>query len=146
MESGVFLLGDDNKLVQMRESPYEAEILLQQLLEDHPALMAGDQINQAVPREWLHLSREAGIPSHRDGSDQWSLDHLFLDQDAIPTFVEVKRASDTRIRREVVAQMLDYAANATEHWPVQRMREMLAMRCQSEGTTTDRRACQCAGN
>jgi hypothetical protein len=136
MDSGVFLLGDDNSLIQMRETPYQAEVLLQQLLEDHPALMAGDQINQAAPREWLHLSREAGIPSHQDGSDQWSLDHLFLDQDAIPTFVEVKRASDTRIRREVVAQMLDYAANATEHWPVQRMREMLAVRCQSEGTTT----------
>jgi len=40
------------------------------------------------------------------------LDHLLLDQDGIPTFVECKRASDTRIRREVVAQMLDYAATA----------------------------------
>ena len=28
-----------------------------------------------------------------------------------PTLVEVKRSSDTRIRREVVGQMLDYAAN-----------------------------------
>jgi len=29
----------------------------------------------------------------------WALDHLLLDQDAIPTLVEVKRSSDTRIRK-----------------------------------------------
>ena len=47
---------------------------------------------------------------------------LFLDQDAIPTIVEVKRSSDTRIRREVVGQMLDYAANAVLYWPADRLR------------------------
>jgi len=52
------------------------------------------------------------IPDREDGSGRWSLDHLFLDQDSIPTLVEVKRSSDTRIRREVVGQILDYAANA----------------------------------
>jgi len=44
------------------------------------------------------------------------IDHLFLDQDATPTFVEVKRATDTRIRREVVAQVLDYVSNAVVQW------------------------------
>jgi hypothetical protein len=34
----------------------------------------------------------------------------------VPRFVEVKRASDTRARREVVAQMLDYAANGSVFW------------------------------
>ena len=50
---------------------------------------------------------------------QFSLDHLFIDQDAIPTFVEAKRSIDTRIRREVVAQMLDYAANAIQYWTIE---------------------------
>jgi len=40
-----------------------------------------------------------------------------LDQDAIPTIVEVKRSTDTRIRREVVGQMLGYAANAVVYCP-----------------------------
>ncbi|MBA1147488.1 hypothetical protein H0Z60_10535 [Ectothiorhodospiraceae bacterium WFHF3C12] len=44
------------------------------------------------------------------------MDHLFVDQDGIPTFVEVKRRGDTRLRREVVGQMLDYAANAVSYW------------------------------
>ena len=52
------------------------------------------------------------------------LDHLFIDQDAIPTFVEVKRSSDTRIRREVVGQMLDYAANAIKYWSIDTIRDL----------------------
>jgi hypothetical protein len=40
---------------------------------------------------------------------------LIIDQHAIPTLVEVKRSTDTRIRREVVSQMLDYAANADNY-------------------------------
>ena len=136
MDSAIYLLQSDNVLVRMNETPYEAESLLQILLEDHPDLMAGDQIDPTSPRRWLLIKREAGIPDRNDGSDQWSLDHLFLDQDAVPTFVEVKRASDTRSRREVVAQMLDYAANATEHWPVDKMREMLGVRCERAGLTS----------
>jgi hypothetical protein len=40
----------------------------------------------------------------------------------VPTFVEVKRASDTRSRREVVAQMLDYAANGSMFWTAEQIR------------------------
>ena len=57
----------------------------------------------------------------RNSPDRWSLDHLFLDQDGVPTLVEVKRSSDTRIRREVVGQMLDYAANGVANWAIDRI-------------------------
>jgi hypothetical protein len=40
------------------------------------------------------------------------IDHVLIDQDAVPTFVEVKRSTDTRIRRGVVGQLLEYVANA----------------------------------
>jgi len=39
----------------------------------------------------------------------------------VPVLVEVKRADDTRIRREVVAQMLDYAANCVAYPPIDRI-------------------------
>ena len=129
MDSGIYLLQGDNTLVRMNETPYEAESLLQSLLEDHPDLLAGDQIDVAEPRRWLLIAREAGIPESDGSSDRWALDHLFLDQEAVPTFVEVKRATDTRTRREVVAQMLDYAAHASEHWPVDQIRELFATKC-----------------
>jgi len=41
----------------------------------------------------------------------------------VPTFVETKRSSDTRIRREIVGQMLDYAANGLVYWPADAIRE-----------------------
>src|SRR5690606_6393716 len=65
------------------------------------------------------------------------LDHLFLDQDGIPTLIEVKRSTDTRIRREVVGQLLDYAANAVLHLPVEIIRSRFEMRCEREGRSAD---------
>jgi hypothetical protein len=50
------------------------------------------------------------------------LDHLLLDQDAIPTLVEVKRSSNREIRRLIVGQMLDYAANAVTYWNIESLR------------------------
>ena len=47
----------------------------------------------------------------------------------IPTLVEVKRKGDTRIRREVVGQMLDYAANGVVYWPVDTIRTRFEARC-----------------
>jgi hypothetical protein len=58
---------------------------------------------------------------------------LFLDQDGIHTLVEVKRASDTRGRREVVAQMLDYAANGVAYWPVETVRASFEQRAEADG-------------
>lgn len=110
----IFLKHDD-EFVEMVEQAYEAESVLQKLLADHPTLLAGDGDSEPR-RRWLLVKRELGIASQEDGSDRWSIDHLFLDQDGVPTLVEVKRASDTRIRREVVGQLLDYAANASVSW------------------------------
>ncbi len=145
MEGKIFLRQSDNTLLEMTEQPYAAEELLQQLLASHPDLLAGDQIDSVVPRRWLFIGQEVGVPGEQDGGNWWSLDHLFLDQDAIPTFVEVKRSTDTRSRREVVAQMLDYAANATEYWPVPRMREDHARMCQTAGVTTEEHFAQSFG-
>lgn len=47
--------------------------------------------------------------------------------------MEVKRSTDTRIRREVVGQMLDYAANAVLHWPIETIRAAFEARCREEG-------------
>src|SRR6266446_164614 len=130
---GIFLIQPNDDLVEMSEINYEPEEVLQKLLADYPSLLAGNQINPKAPRKWLFIERESGIPSEKGGSDRFSADHLFLDQDAIPTIVEVKRSSDTRIRREVVGQMLDYAANAVEYWPPGRIRERFAVTCKDRG-------------
>ena len=134
MSGSIYLIQGDDELVEMNEEPYDSEDLLQELLAKYPNLLAGDQMDDTAPRRWLLISREAALPSEEDGAGRWSVDHLFLDQDGIPTLVEVKRSSDTRIRREVVGQMLDYAANAVAYWPEETIRARFEARCESQGT------------
>lgn len=110
------------ELLPMVNTPYESEALLQTLLSDFPDLVAGGQVDPDAPRRWVLVGREIGVPDKEGGSGRWSLDHLFLDQDGIPTVVEVKRSTDTRLRREVVGQMLDYAANGIQYWPIDSLR------------------------
>ncbi|MFB5283903.1 hypothetical protein [Peribacillus sp. Hz7] len=120
----------------MKQKQYETEDIFQKLIERYPNILAGEQINPNDPRQWIFISREIGIPSETSGGNQWFLDHLFIDQDAIPTFVEVKRSTDTRVRREVVAQMLDYAANATSYWEIDTLRECYETQLEQEKTVS----------
>jgi hypothetical protein len=133
MSRGIFLVRGDDDLVEMRETPYEAEDVLQALIAKFPSLLAGDQYAGSTRRRWLLVGREAALPDDEDAAGRWSVDHLFLDQDAVPTLVEVKRSSDTRIRREVVGQMLDYAANGVVYWPLEQLRELFARQCERDG-------------
>ncbi|MBA3355608.1 MAG: DUF4268 domain-containing protein [Pyrinomonadaceae bacterium] len=139
MNPGIFLIQDNDELVEMNEQAYDSEDLLQTLLAKYPSLLAGSQIDAKAPRKWLLIGREFGVPSEEGGADQWSLDHLFLDQDAIPTIVEVKRSTNTTIRREIVGQMLDYAANAVVYWPVDRIRSRFETNCERQGFDPEER-------
>ncbi len=124
MKGAIYLIQDNKELVEMTERAYDSEELLQELLAKYPSVLAGDQINTTEPRRWLLIAREVPLPSEEGGAGRWWIDHLFLDQDGIPTLVEVKRSSDTRIRREVVGQMLEYAANAVIYLPIEKIRAL----------------------
>ena len=102
--SSIFVIGADNQLVELQRTDYESEDLFQQLLGDHPAML---RLAGGPEGKLLLIRREQPVPDALNGSDRWSLDHLFLDRQGVPVLVEVKQASDTRARREVVAQMLD---------------------------------------
>jgi hypothetical protein len=134
--AGIFVLNGD-ELVAMHEQPYDSEDLLQTLLAKYPDLLAGGDQVPGSPRRWLLVKREVGVPATETGGSRWSLDHLFIDQEAVPTLVEVKRSSDTRIRREVVGQMLDYAANGVVYWPAERLRSEFESRCARDAQEPD---------
>jgi hypothetical protein len=100
-------------------------------------LLSGNQTDDGGPSRWLLIKREKSIPAEDGGSGRWSVDHLFVDQNGIPTLVEVKRQSDTRLRREVVGQMLDYAASAVVYWPVEQLRAEFEQTCTANGTNPE---------
>jgi len=134
----IFLIDPEGKdIKEMLETAYASEDVLQHLLALKPGLLPGDQMNPDAPREWLLVKREMGIPDEAKKAERWSIDHLFLDQDGVPTLVECKRASDTRIRREVVAQMLEYAANATAYWDVGELQRSAEVTHKENGSSLD---------
>lgn len=137
MSGKIYLIQEDGSLKGMVERPYGTEDILQKLLAQYPDLLAGEQVNSDEPRRWLLISREVGVPGEEAGANRWSLDHLFLDQEGIPTLVEVKRSTDHRIRREVVGQMLDYAANAVVYWSLEEIRAKFEANCEAVGQDAD---------
>ena len=137
MQGAIFLLReqeDKDRLVKLCEGDYDSEDLLQGLLADYPELLAGEQIDPLTPRRWLLIAREVPLPSEEEGSGRWSVDHVFVDQDGVPTLVEVKRSNNTEIRRQIVGQLLEYAANAVLYWSAKDLQELFADTCK-EGQT-----------
>ena len=107
-------IGD--QLHPLESTPFKLEEDLQRLVAEHPELLAGAQMAPAAPRRFALVGTEVPVPDQAAGSGRWALDHLFVDQDAIPTLVEAKRAASSQLRREVVGQLLDYVSNATRYW------------------------------
>ncbi len=91
-DDAIYMLASDGKLERVPLQTWDSEMVLQKLIEDYPALLAGEQIDPDDPPRWLLVKKEAGIPDGTTSSDRWSADHLLLDQNARPTIVEVKRS------------------------------------------------------
>jgi hypothetical protein len=110
---------------------------IQALLEMNLDLIPGDQVNPDDPRRWLMIKKEMPVPDPSTGSDRWSIDFFIVDQDAVPTFVECKRFNDTRSRREIVGQMLEYAANGHYYWTSDIMRGYAEATASKKGLSLD---------
>ena len=120
----IYLVSEDGDLQRVPRHHYESEDFLQTLIEKYPEILAGDQMGANEAVRLILVKREAGVPDGNGTANRWSVDHLLLDQYGIPTLVEVKRSNDTRIRREVVGQLLEYAANIDVYWPSDRIRSL----------------------
>ena len=85
------------------------EDALQTFLEKYPQIIPGKQIDPDDPPHFVLLRREMPVGG-------WSLDHLYVDQRAILTLVETKLFQNPESRREVIGQIIEYAAKAIESW------------------------------
>ena len=109
-------------LEPLEEHPFQNEDELQKLIAEHPELLDGEQMQPGDPRRWILITREQGIAETPGEHDRWAVDHLVIDQEAMPTLVEVKLRSNTEIRRTVVGQLLEYAAHAAQTWSADELR------------------------
>jgi hypothetical protein len=127
----IYTVEPDGGLRRMAPSAPENEDRIQTLVARYPELITdGDG-------DLLLIQRELSIADGDETAGRWSLDHLFVTREAVPVLVEVKRAVDTRLRREVVGQLLDYASNAVAHWPAGRVAESFAATAAKAGIDPD---------
>src|SRR5690242_20644749 len=87
--ANVYVVKDHDKseaMIPIRCKDEDKE--LQSLLKNNFELLADDQIDPDSPCRWMLIKREMPVPDPYTGSDRWSIDFLFLDQNATPTFVE----------------------------------------------------------
>jgi hypothetical protein len=127
--SAIYTVAGGN-LTAMTPAAPKDEDEMQRLIGDHPEVIADED------GPLLLVRREQPIADGEAGA-RWSLDHLFVSRDGVPVLVEVKRAVDTRLRREVVGQLLDYAANGNAHWKAGVIAESFAATAAQTGHDPD---------
>jgi hypothetical protein len=114
MAMSLFHVDNAGTLNPLRETPYGSDDELQSLIAGHPALLGGDP---DAAGGWFALARTGPLPEGATRSPRWSVEHLFLAQDAAPTVVEALRSGDPRAHGDLFGQILYYAANAALWWP-----------------------------
>ena len=122
MAERIYTRDQQGRLEPLEGERFAKEDELQALIAEHPELLDGTQMRPDDPRRWILISREQGIAESSGAAARWEVDHLLVDQDAVPTLVEVKRGSSPEIRRTIVGQMLEYAAHAARTWTADRLR------------------------
>ena len=122
MGAFIYTRAEQGRLETLTEERFSTEDDLQALIAEHPELLAGEQIRPDNPLRWILITREKGIAETSNAAARWAIDHLIIDQDAVPTLVEVKRGSNSEIRRTIVGQLLEYAAHAAQTWTAEELR------------------------
>ena len=116
MNNKIFLIGNSRELSPMEEQRYDSEKYFKICWQTTPIFSPVSRsilITHATGflslrrwawrMNWTQSAVVVGPPVSRSG---WSANAC-----------RSKRSTDSRIRREVVGQMLDYAANAILYWP-----------------------------
>ena len=106
---------------------------LQTLLQRFPQVIPGSQIDPEAddPPRFALLRREVPVGS-------WSLDHLFVDQYGVLTLVETKLIQNPQSRREVIGQIIEYAANAADSWTSEELRQFASEFWAKDGQKLDK--------
>jgi hypothetical protein len=130
--SSVFFVGESGDTVaELLPVPFKQEEDLQKLIANSPRVLDSALTGDT---RWKLIAREFKVPG---SSGKYSLDALFVDQDGVPVLAEVKRASDVRIRREILGQLIDYITKFEMHMDSASLRARFEQSCLARQTTSE---------
>ena len=110
----------DDEWTEVAETPFEIEDELEEVVAANPQLLC-DSFTQGFPQRLLLVGRQQPVRASEQGALVKGVDLLFVDQDAVPTLVEVKLRKNSESKRYVIGQMLEYAARS-KFWTAQDLR------------------------
>ena len=84
MPERIYTSAGDGKPEALNETPFPTEDELQALIAEHPQLLDGAQIRPGDARRWFLVTREKGIAASAGAAARWAVDHVIIDQDAVP--------------------------------------------------------------
>lgn len=123
MSFPLFHLDNTGSLSALKRETFVSEHDLQVLIARHPTLLAEDP--ETGGRRFM-VERSGPTPPTSVPAAQWSVDHLFLAADALPTLVETHWSADAQAAGDLFGQVLYYAANAAAWWPVETLKASFA--------------------
>ncbi len=119
----IYQIRENGQLTEMQAKPWDSPASLNQILTDNSSLLAGEQIDPIDPRRWLPIATQLPVPSAVYDQERGVVDHLFVDQDAIPTLVQVVTSHADNHGEILVTQVLDRAAHAVSYWSIATLKD-----------------------
>lgn len=127
MGSHAFLVDSEGDLKPLQQAPFERERQLDNYVEQYPQLLASALSTEGADLQFVLVETQAAIDdSDGDKSGRWAADAIFLDQTGTLTIVEDKLSSNPEVRRKIVGQMIEYAANILEAFTADGVQQRLA--------------------
>jgi hypothetical protein len=123
------LLKAGEKFVVLEESRFEAETQLQEALKLNPEVIPVSDLDLA---EVVVVGRETTLPAG-------AIDLLLVDAEGRVIIVETKLSRNPELRRQVVAQVLDYGASLWRTAPTLKQFEDLVLRYWHSAACQDQR-------
>jgi len=126
MVDRVFIRGESGELKPLESRSFSRESELDELLASCPGLLAEALSTEERPLRFLLVGAQAGIDDEEGRAGRWSADLLFLDSEGVLNVVEDKLSRNPDIRRKVLGQAIEYAANIANTLTVERIRQHLS--------------------
>ncbi len=126
MSESIFHRTGMNQYEPLRTRPFAIESELDTLIGNVPHLLSAALSTENRKLRFLLIDKQVSIDDEDGGrTGRWSADLMFIDNEGVVTIVEDKLSRNPEIRRKIVGQAIEYAANVSSTWSADRIRDRL---------------------